>query len=137
MLLRLLLLPPLLITFGCDKHHPVPPEYRVEPSNVKRGQVYYRSVCTDCHQRELGRSIAPMDFTMAQWDNYFTVGLHSDGDERKAIQYFTGQTYRQQIAGHNEVARVFSDISNQEMSNDVRSFAISRAKDSDNPGSCQ
>ena len=36
----------------------------------KRARIYYRSVCTACHEAQAGGSIAPSKMTKAEWAAY-------------------------------------------------------------------
>jgi hypothetical protein len=123
------------LLMGCGEAGQQTPK---EPGNPKRGQVYYRAVCTGCHELQRGESVPPMALTMQQWRDYFAGGDHAGlNGESHPVRYFMSRAYRQSVQHKNEVVRVFIAIPDQDLLDDVRAFAISRAKDSDNPGSCK
>ena len=97
----------------------------------KRGRIYYRSVCTACHEVEIGHSIAPAEKTIAEWNAWIET------EEGAAhLGQYVSQDYRNELAPDNKVAASFASLSDTEMWNDVRAFVIYGAKDSANPATC-
>ncbi len=108
----------------------------VEP-NKKRGQVYYRMVCTVCHMQTSGETIPPADQTMAEWRAYFDADQHdTTGESNASLRYYTSQAYRETIKDQNKAARKFLTLSDEQIHADVREFAVNGAKDSDTPATC-
>ena len=111
--------------------------FAVDKPNKKRGQVYFRMVCTVCHKDTAGRSIPPADYTMEQWQSYFNVDSHDKtGKTNNKTSYYVSTDYRQSIRNSNKAAKRFMNLSNQQLLADVRKFAVNGAKDSDTPATC-
>ena len=100
----------------------------------KRGRVYYRGVCTNCHTAQKGEPIAPNAYTKAEWTAYLQADKHAKGKDTVS-QYVAG-AYRASIKAGNKVADKFADAPDQELSEDVKAFVINGAKDGDAPASC-
>ena len=106
-------------------------------ANKKRGQVYYRMVCTVCHMQTTGESIPPASRTMAEWRSYFDADTHdATGQSNASVRYYTSQAYRETIKDQNKAARKFLTLSDEQIFADVREFAVNGAKDSDTPATC-
>ncbi len=106
-------------------------------ANKKRGQVYFRMVCTDCHKKEAGRAIPPSGETMAQWRKYFDADRHAkSGNANDSVRYYTSLEFRESIQDSNKAAKKFLTLSHEQLYADVRKFVITGAKDSDTPASC-
>ena len=105
--------------------------------NTKRGQVYFKMVCTVCHKDTAGRSIPPSDYTMEQWTAYFDADAHNKTSKiNSKVSYFISTEYRESISDRNKAAKRFISISNEQLYADVSKFAIKGAKDSDTPATC-
>lgn len=100
----------------------------------KRGRVYYRQVCTACHQADAGKSIAPNEKTKAEWSAYFKADKHNKGKD--TVAKYMGKAYRASVAGSNKAAAKFVDVPDQEMTDDVVAFVLRGAKDGDAPAGC-
>lgn len=105
--------------------------------NKKRGQVYFKMVCTVCHMQVAEKSIPPASRTMAEWRAYFDADKHdASGKSRPELSYYVSQEYRESIKDSNKAAKKFLKLSDEQIAADVREFAVSGAKDSDTPASC-
>lgn len=105
--------------------------------NKKRGQVYFRMICTDCHKKMSGITIPPSGRAMDQWKKYFDAGKHdATGKTNSSLKYYVSQEYRGSIKDENKAAKKFMNLSDEQMFADVREFAVTGAKDSDTPASC-
>jgi hypothetical protein len=99
----------------------------------KRGRVYYRMVCTSCHEKN-GGSIAPSTRTKAEWAAYLQADKHAKGKD--SVKSYVSKQYRASAKSTNKAAEKFIDLSDQELFDDVRSFVTRGAKDGDSPASC-
>jgi cytochrome c5 len=99
----------------------------------KRGRVYYRMVCTSCHEKN-GGSIAPNTKTKAEWATYLQADKHAKGKD--TIKYYVSKDYRGKAKASNKAAEKFIDLPDQELLDDVRSFVTRGAKDGDSPAGC-
>ncbi len=105
--------------------------------NKKRGQVYFRMVCTVCHMQQAEKTIPPSSRTMKQWRAYFKADKHDvSGTTRSAVSYYMSRDYRVAIKDSNKAAKKFLKLSDEQINADVREFVIKGAKDSDTPASC-
>ncbi len=106
-------------------------------ANKKRGQVYFKMVCTVCHMQAIAKSIPPSSRTMEQWRVYLDADRHdASGTTNPSVRYFMSQEYRQEIQDENKAAKKFLSLPDDQINADVREFVISGAKDSDTPASC-
>ena len=121
----------MLFTFSFDT-------FATDPKpNKKRGQVYFKMVCTTCHKDTAGHTIPPSDQTMQQWREYFDAGVHdTSGKTNSVLQYYVSKKYRDSIKEKNKAAKKFINLSSEQLFADVREFAVTGAKDSDTPASC-
>jgi len=104
----------------------------------KRGRIYYRFVCNACHKEEIGQAISPADLTIAEWNTIIDEEKHApSGNANPSLRYYVSRGYREWIKRDNRVAEKFLDIPEQELLNDVRSFLLQGAKDSDTPVRCR
>lgn len=111
---------------------------QAEDGDWKRGRLYYRSVCTDCHKAETGKTISPAEMTKAEWKAYLDADKHAKSGKANAkVSYYVGGEYRNSIKATNRVAAKFSDVPDAELLNDIRAFVVYGAKDSDQPSRCQ
>jgi len=102
--------------------------------NWKKGRIYYRMVCTDCHKDNAGGSISPSVMTKAEWGAYITADSHAKGKDK--VSYYVSKEYRESIKATNKAAAKFIKIPNADLLGDVKAFVIHGAKDSDNPARC-
>jgi hypothetical protein len=108
----------------------------VQP-NKKRGQVYFKMVCTVCHMQMAEKSIPPASRSMADWRAYFDANKHDvSGQSRPELTYYVSQEYRESIKDSNKAASKFLKLSDEQIAADVREFTVNGAKDSDTPASC-
>jgi hypothetical protein len=101
-------------------------------ANWKRGRVYYRGVCTDCHQSK--EVIAPNAYTVTEWTSYFNADKHNKGAD--TVKQYVSADYRAKVKSSNKVANKFADIPEAELLEDVKAFALKGAKDGNAPASC-
>ena len=105
--------------------------------NKKRGQVYFKMVCTVCHLQTAERSIPPADYTMEQWGAYFDANVHDKtGKTNSDLSYYVSTEYRESIRDTNKAAKRFLKLNKEQLFADVRKFAVNGAKDSDTPATC-
>lgn len=100
----------------------------------KRGRIYYRQVCTSCHNTEMKKPVSPSDRTKAEWGAYLQADKHLKGKET-VTRYF-GKQYRDGIKATNAAAAKFADVPEKELLEDVNAFLNKGAKDGDSPASC-
>lgn len=106
--------------------------------DLKRGRLYYRQVCTTCHQSVANKTIAPNEKTKAEWAAYIQAGKHDKtGKSNASLKYFTGKTYRASIKATNKVADKLANVPEQELETDLAAWVHYGAKDSDNASGCQ
>ena len=104
----------------------------------KRGRIYFRFVCNACHKEEVGQPISPADLTIAEWNMIFNEEKHApSGNANPSLRYYVSRGYREWIKRDNRVAEKFLDVPEQELLNDVHSFVLQGAKDSDTPVRCK
>lgn len=99
----------------------------------KRGRVYYRMVCTACHETK-GGAIAPTTKTKAEWAAYIQADKHAKGKE--SLKYYVSTKYRDSIKATNKAAAKFADVPEQELLEDIKAFVNKGAKDGDAPAKC-
>jgi len=108
----------------------------IEP-NKKRGQVYYRMVCTACHVDMSGKAIPPNGRKMAEWRAYLDADRHdSSGKTNSSVRFYISQEFRKSIKDKNKAAEKFLTLPDAQLYTDVREFMISGGKDSDTPATC-
>lgn len=108
----------------------------VEP-NAKRGQVYFKLVCTVCHVQTAAKSIPPSSRSMNEWRAYLDADKHDvTGTTNPSVRYYVSRAYRDSVQDTNKAAKKFLDLSDEQIAADVRAFAIKGAKDSDTPATC-
>jgi hypothetical protein len=106
-------------------------------ANKKRGQVYYRMVCTACHVDITGTAIPPSGYTMAEWRAYLDEDKHdASGRTNPSARYYVSQAYRDSIKNENKAAKKFLTLPDEQLYADVYQFAVNGAKDSDTPATC-
>ncbi|MDP2751453.1 MAG: hypothetical protein Q8O31_02445 [Rhodocyclaceae bacterium] len=100
----------------------------------KRGRVYYRSVCTDCHTKSPIGQINPSKQTKAEWTAYLQADKHAKGKD--TVKQYVGKPYRASIQATNKAAAKFADTPDQDLAEDVKLFLLRSAKDGEAPASC-
>ncbi len=109
-----------------------------EDGNWKRGRVYFRMVCTECHKEMTGAPIPPNSRTIAEWTAYMEADKHdASGKSKPKVSDYTSTEYRQSIMETNKAAKSFMKVPDETLFMDVRAFVIHGAKDSDTPATCQ
>ena len=98
----------------------------------KRGRIYYRQVCTACHNTELKKPVAPNDRTKAEWAAYVKADKHG----KNAVSLYFSKQYRDSIKTKNAAAAKFADVPEKDLLEDVKVFLNKGAKDGDAPASC-
>ena len=107
--------------------------------NWKKGRVYYKMVCTECHIEQAGGVISPSEKTKAEWADYFEKNLHGpqDAPAKFAASYFVSREYRESIKDTNRAAKKMLKIPDDKLLEDVKAFLDHTAKDSDQPSRCE
>ena len=106
--------------------------------DLKRGRLYFRQICTTCHQAMLGKAIAPNERTKADWTAYVKADKHDkSGKSNPSMKYFTTKAYRETIKESNKAAAKLLTANDAELYADVQAWLQYSAKDSDNPSGCQ
>ncbi len=107
--------------------------------NWKKGRIYYRMVCTECHVEQAGGKISPAEKTKAEWADYFEKNIHGpqDAPAKFAASYFVSREYRESIKDTNRAAKKMLKIPDDKLLEDVKAFLNHTAKDSDQPSRCE
>jgi hypothetical protein len=107
--------------------------------NWKKGRIYYRMVCTECHIENAGGTISPAEKTKAEWIEYFDKNIHGpqDGPTKYTASYFISREYRESIKDTNRAAKKMLKIPDEKLLEHVKTFVIHTAKDSDQPSRCE
>ena len=115
------------------------PMVEAAKGNWKKGRIYYRMVCTDCHVNEAGGKISPAEKTKAEWIDYFEKNIHGsqDAPAKYAASYFVSREYRESIKDTNRAAAKMLKIPEEQLLEDVKAFLVHTAKDSDQPSRCE
>lgn len=100
----------------------------------KRGRIYYRSVCTACHNTNPVGGINPNSRLKVEWTTYLSADKHAKGKD--AVSQFYSKAYRQSVKATNKAAEKFIDVPDAELAADVKAFLIRGAKDGDAPATC-
>lgn len=101
----------------------------------KRGHVYFRMVCTDCHMNKPCGAIGPNSRTKAEWLAYLLADKHANGKD--SLKYYLSTAYRESIKATNPAAKKFISVSEQDLQDDLRAFVLRSAKDGDAPTGCR
>lgn len=101
--------------------------------NWKTGRIYYRAVCTSCHEAS-GGSIAPSTRTKADWNAYLAADKHNKGKD--TVSQYWGKAYRDSIKAGNKAAEKFAANPDNELAEDIKAFLMRGAKDGGSPASC-
>ena len=108
----------------------------VEP-NKRRGQVYFKMVCTVCHMQETAKTIPPNTRSMAEWTAYMDADKHdTSGKSDPTVSYYTSTAYRESVKDSNKAAKKFLKLPADQVYADVKAFMVGGARDSDTPASC-
>ena len=107
--------------------------------NWKKGRIYYRMVCTECHIEKAGGAISPAEKTKAEWVDYFEKNIHGpqDAPAKFAASYFVSREYRESIKDTNRAAKKMLKVPADKLLEDVKTFVMHTAKDSDQPSRCE
>jgi hypothetical protein len=106
--------------------------------NWKRGRVYYRQVCTTCHQSVAKKTISPNEKTKAEWTAYIAADKHdATKKSNPSLKYAMSRAYRDSIKATNKAAEKFLEVPEAELQADIKAWVLYGAKDSDNPSRCQ
>ena len=107
--------------------------------NWKKGRIYYRMVCTECHVEQAGGKISPAEKTRAEWASYFEKNIHGpqDATAKYAARYFVSREFRESIKETNRAANKMLNIPDDKLLEDVKAFLEHTAKDSDQPSRCE
>lgn len=103
--------------------------------NWKRGHVYYRMVCTDCHKTQEVGKIAPNSRTQAEWTAYLEADQHANGQD--TVSKYVSKSFRASIANENKAAAKFADVPEDELLADIKAILLRSAKDGDAPTGCR
>ncbi|MBK6403026.1 MAG: hypothetical protein IPF74_14435 [Rhodocyclaceae bacterium] len=104
---------------------------------LKRGRLYFRQICTSCHQEMIGKAIAPNERLKADWVAYIKADKHDKtGKSHPSVKYFTTKAYRETIKGKNKAAEKLLNANDADLYTDVQAWLQYSAKDSDNPSGC-
>jgi hypothetical protein len=107
-------------------------------ANKKRGQVYYRMVCSSCHVDMTGTAISPAGRSMAEWRAYLDADKHAASVKANpSVRYYLSHAYRESIKDRNKAAKKFLSVPDDQLYADVYQFAVNGAKDSDTPATCK
>jgi len=105
--------------------------------DLKRGRLYFRQICTACHQEVAGKAIAPNERLKADWAAYVKADKHDKtGKSNPSVKYFASKAYRETIKGKNKAAEKLLNANDAELHTDVEAWLDHSAKDSDNPAGC-
>ena len=102
--------------------------------NWKKGRIYYRMVCTTCHNDYAGGPISPATKTKQEWGAYLNADSHAKGKDK--VSYYISKEYRESIKATNKAAAKFIKMPDAKLFSDAKAFVIYGAKDSDNPARC-
>jgi cytochrome c2 len=100
----------------------------------KRGRVYYRMVCTQCHAEKAGGAISPSVKTKAEWVAYFQADKHAKGKD--SVKYYFSSKFRDSIKATNKAAAKFAEVPEADLAADVKEFLQKGAKGGDAPARC-
>jgi hypothetical protein len=107
--------------------------------NWKKGRIYYKMVCSECHLEKAGGKISPAEKTKAEWLDYFEKNIHGpqDAPTKFTASYFVSREYRESIKDTNRAAKKMLKIPEEQLLEDVKAFVVHTAKDSDQPSRCE
>lgn len=110
-----------------------------EKGNWKKGRIYYKMVCSECHVEMTGNKYSPADKTKAEWTAYFSLSQHAVANDsvNHSLSYYTSTEYRESVKGSNRAAAKLLKIPDAQLMADVEAFTLHTAKDSDQPSRCE
>ena len=110
-----------------------------EKGNWKKGRIYYKMVCSECHFEQTGAKFSPADKTKAEWNMYFGQGEHAmtNTSTNHSLSYYASSEYRESIKDSNRAAAKMLKIPEPQLMADIEAFALHTAKDSDQPSRCE
>ena len=103
--------------------------------NWKRGHVYYRMVCTECHAEQPCGKIPPNIKKRAEWTAYLEADKHANGTD--SLKYYLSTPYRDSVKETNKAAAKYVDVPDEELYADLNAFLQRGAKDGDAPTGCR
>ena len=103
--------------------------------NWKRGDVYYRMVCTDCHKNQPVGKVPPDSRTQAGWTAYLEADQHAKGQD--TVSKYVSKSFRTSIAGENKAAAKFANVPESELFADIKAILLRGASDGDAPAGCR
>ena len=103
--------------------------------NWKKGRIYYRMVCTVCHNDNAGGAISPSEKTKAEWMAYLKADSHAKCKD--TVSYYVSKPYKESIKATNRAAAKFMKVSDATLMGDIKAFVLHGANDSDNPAGCK
>ena len=103
--------------------------------NWKRGDVYYRMVCTDCHINQPVGKIPPNSRKRAEWAAYLEADQHANGQD--TVSKYVSKSFRAGIAGENKAAAKFANVPEEELFADIKAILLRGAEDGDAPAGCR
>jgi cytochrome c5 len=101
----------------------------------KRGDVYYRMVCSECHKTQPCGAIGPNTRTRAEWSAYLDADKHAKGKD--SVKMYVSKAFRASIAGKNKAAAKYADVPDEALFADVKALLLRSAKDGDAPTGCR
>ena len=108
---------------------------KAEEGNWKKGRIYYRKVCTECHKGLSCGAIAPSTKTKAEWIEYIEADSHAKKKDK--LSYYVSKEYRESIKSTNRAAAKFIKVTETALMADIKAFVVHGAKDSDSPARCK
>lgn len=99
----------------------------------KKGRVYYRMVCTACHEKTAA-TISPNQKTQAEWKAYLQADKHAKG--RDKVSTYVSKAYRGSIKATNKAAAKFAEEPEATLMEGIKAFLHRGAKDGDAPARC-
>ena len=103
--------------------------------NWKRGDVYYRMVCTDSHINQPVGKIPPNSRKRAEWAAYLEADQHANGQD--TVSQYVSKSFRASIAGENKAAAKFANVPEEELFADIKAILLRGAEDGDAPAGCR
>jgi len=107
--------------------------------NWKKGRIYYKMVCSECHFDMTGNKFSPADKTKAEWADYFAQNQHATANDKvdHMLDYYVSTDYRESIKDSNRAAAKMLKVPADKLLIDVQAFTVQTAKDSDQPSRCE
>lgn len=110
-----------------------------EKGSWKKGRIYYKLVCSECHVQMTGNKFSPADKTKAEWSAYFALNKHALANDsvNHSLSYYISTEYRESVKNSNRAAAKLLKIPDARLMADVKAFTLHTAKDSDQPSRCE